>query len=217
MNLSETVAYPGLKHMCLCKSNTMQSACAQWLVQKCYSWSEYGVLAATTLMGGRAEVGGARTRSRCIPAFLLCSMSITNLLEVGWNPKGWSRSPEWIGVFPCVMAVFALVWDMAGAWGLRLHFCAGFTFFSVWASWLEAASGPEGLVPHHWADPTPSQVCTEMCTPVMAVSTLELATLPLECVQGHVSCQWLLTPWSALAGSFPSKCVHCHWQCQLLP
>ena len=76
----------------------------------------WGVLAATTLMGGRAGVGGARARSRCNLGRLLCSLAVTALWGAGSGPgRGWIRSPEGGGLLLAVMAVSTLVGVMAVA------------------------------------------------------------------------------------------------------
>lgn len=52
------------------------------------------VLAATTLVGGRAEDGVTRARAICEPGFLLCSVAVTALSRAGSGPEVLSRSPK---------------------------------------------------------------------------------------------------------------------------
>lgn len=127
-------------------------------------------------MGGRAGVGGPKTRARCKQGLLLCSVAIATLLggkggaggtgagslrELGFSWV-WLQSPLWLG---------------AGLRpeDLRLHFCAGVTFSLVSAPWLEAGLGSEGLEPHSWVACDSSQVCAgtyvlAMTDPVMVRS-----------------------------------------------
>lgn len=51
------------------------------------------VLAATTLVGGRAEDGVTRARAMCEPGFLLCSVAVTALSRAGSGPKVLKQKP----------------------------------------------------------------------------------------------------------------------------
>ena len=53
----------------------------------------WGIVAATTFVGGRDGVGGVRTRARCNPELPLCSMAVTVLSGVGAGPKGLEQHP----------------------------------------------------------------------------------------------------------------------------
>ena len=53
----------------------------------------WGVLAATTLMGGRAGDGGARAGARCELELLLCSVAITTLSGGGIGDIGVGAGP----------------------------------------------------------------------------------------------------------------------------
>lgn len=44
-------------------------------------------------VGRRTGVGGARARTRCKPSLLLCSVTVTALLEGGWGQRDWSKDP----------------------------------------------------------------------------------------------------------------------------
>ena len=52
-----------------------------------------GVLAAVTLVGGRAGDGGAKARTRCEVRLPLCSVTITALLRVGLGPRLLGQKP----------------------------------------------------------------------------------------------------------------------------
>lgn len=51
------------------------------------------VLAATTLVGGRAEDGVTRARAICEPGFLLCSVAVTALSRAGSGPEVLKQKP----------------------------------------------------------------------------------------------------------------------------
>ena len=51
-----------------------------------------GVLAATAVVGGRAEVRGDTARARCQPGLLLGSIPVATLLWKEQKPSGRSRS-----------------------------------------------------------------------------------------------------------------------------
>ena len=73
--------------MSLCGIIPVYSVCVPWLDGRAGSEVNTGcifpqsVLAATTLMGGRAGVGRARARARYKPGFFLCSVDIIALSQ----------------------------------------------------------------------------------------------------------------------------------------
>lgn len=68
--------------------------------------------------------------------------------------------------------------------------------------WLETGSGLKGLESYYSAVSTCSQVCTQMHTPAVATSTLELVPLPPKSVHRLLLWQYLPLLWSE-AGSGP--------------
>ena len=86
MKLSETITYPGLEGVSFCECPYVVCMYPVDLVR---TGSEVntgcvfprGVLAATTLVGGGAGVGGARARARCKPGF----------------SAQWLLQPYWMG------------------------------------------------------------------------------------------------------------------------
>lgn len=76
-----------------------------------------------------------------------------------------------------------------GPKGLRLSCCAGFTFSPVCMLWLEAAW-------HHTTElvPPPPSCAQGISTP--ALWSPPWSNFTLACLQGCLSWQWLLLPWS---------------------
>lgn len=118
MKLSESVTYPSLEGVPLCR--TMQPAYAQWL------WWEK-----------RAQVPwvpGVRWQP---PPWW----------EAGLEMEGLEPEPG-ATLCVREMAVSTLVWDAAGAQGFGAALLCWFYIFPTVHPRLEAGSGPEGLVPH---------------------------------------------------------------------
>ena len=102
MKLGERVTYPGLEvKWCPCVG---VSLCSLLHVPGGFSErasSEMsrghifpgGVLAAITLVGGRAGDGGARAKAKCELGLLLCSMAATTLLGAGAGPNMLEQKP----------------------------------------------------------------------------------------------------------------------------
>lgn len=95
------------------------------------------MLAATTIVGGRAGVGGARARAR-FKVGLLCSVAITAHLGVDSGPRGWSRNPEGIGF---LLGVKLSQLGVSEARGFGASLLSWFNFFLVCIPWLETGLG----------------------------------------------------------------------------
>ena len=85
-----------------------------------FSW---GVLAVTTLVGGRAGVRGFRTKARCKSGLLLCSMAITALSRMELGAKGWSRRPGATGLLFHIPDQGNFHIGLVYGWGLRAWGC----------------------------------------------------------------------------------------------
>lgn len=126
--------------------------------------SPQNVLEIATLLGVRLGFGGAIAIDSCKPAFLLGSMVVTSLLEVGSNPfwpMGCNSSSEGVGVLLSVMTVSALVVGEAMVQKLEslLGWCYIFSYVcSLLRGWVKA----RGLKLHHWVHSVLPQVYTHV-------------------------------------------------------
>ena len=99
MKLDEKVTFPRLKGVSLYERVPVQSAVPSGFVGRAGSELSMGcifprgVVATPTMVGSRAGVGGARATSRFQQGRLLCSVTITALSGVGWEPEGLEQDP----------------------------------------------------------------------------------------------------------------------------
>lgn len=152
------------------------------------------VLVDTTLVGGRAGAGGARAEPGASRGFSYFQWPSPPYLRHDQGPRGWSRSPDPVGILPGMMAVSTLVWSMARAWGLGAVLSAGFTFSHGMHILVGSCVGAGGVGTTPLSCPTLTQVNTGICSVEVVDSVPELVWLPSECAHQSMSRQWLLLP-----------------------
>lgn len=171
MKLGETVTFLVLK-MCSYVGVSLRSLCVPNVFGGT-TRSEVNIF--PPWVGGRPGAQVARTRARYERELSLPSQGEESMVEE-LEQKLWG-----ILISPSYNSSYVLVWDVARAWELGLHFSP---YPPVLMSCLVTCSGPEGLVPQHWGGLTPYQIFTGLGAQVLVFSALELASPPLECMQG---------------------------------
>lgn len=156
-----------------------------------------------------AGVGGLDLEPGVSQSFSYCQWPSSPYRE--WGGAEELEQEPWENQFLLGMMVFfPLFWDMVKAWGLGLQFCVGFTFFPSMCALVGVWVGLERLKLRHWTGHGPSQVWTGTFTLVMVLSSLKLTSLLLECVQRHMSWEWLRDRASIQVASLPTWWLHFH-------